>query len=159
MNIQRLSPHFTLAEMTATTTGLPNRPDSPVLIANLTAVCVHILEPVREQFCRPVIVHSGFRSALVNCAVGGSDRSQHCKGEAVDFHVAGYAVHDVALWVADHLDFDQLILENFVPNVANSGWVHCSFTKENRRVKLTKFKGSKQYYPGLCPTVPAPAMH
>ncbi|QBE62457.1 hypothetical protein [Pseudoduganella lutea] len=80
-------------------------------------------------------------------------------GEAADFHVAGHTVHEVALWISAHLDFDQLILENFVPGAASSGWVHCSFAKKNRGMQLTKFKGSRQYYAGIQLTVPVPAMH
>lgn len=158
MTTQILSANFTLAELTATATGLPNTPDAATIV-NLKAVCVNILEPVRKQFAQPVIVHSGYRSVPVNTAVGGSDRSQHRMGTAADFHVAGHTVHEVALWISAHLDFDQLILENFVPGAASSGWVHCSFTKQNRNMELTKFKGSRQYYAGIQLTVPMPAMH
>lgn len=149
MNIQRLSPHFTLTELTTTNSKLSNAPDSPVFIANLQAVCINILEPVRKQFKKAVIIHSGYRSSAVNIAVGGNKTSQHCRGEAVDFHVSQYSVYKVALWISENLDFDQLILENFVPNIESSGCVHCSYSKRNRNQELTKFKGSNKYYPGL----------
>lgn len=155
MNIQRLSVHFTLAELTRTDTKLKNTTDSPVIISNLQTVCTHILEPVRKHFGKKLIIHSGYRGPAVNKAVGGSEYSQHCRGEAVDFHVCEHSVHEVANWIAENLDFDQLILENFVPNVAYSGWVHCSFGKRMRNQTLTKFKGSKKYYPGIHLKVPS----
>ena len=147
--ITHLSKHFGLAELTRTDSGLPNTPDSPTVIDRLRGVCEHVLEPVRAHFGRPVILHSGYRSPAVNAAVGGSVASQHVKGEAADFHVNGFSVYDVAMWVSDNLEYDQLILENFVPGVRTSGWVHCSFSRNNRNQDLTKFKGSKTYYEGI----------
>jgi zinc D-Ala-D-Ala carboxypeptidase len=155
MNIEQLSPHFTLRELTRTDSTLANTASSPVVIRNLIAVCTHILEPVRKKFRKPVIIHSGYRCQALNTAVGGSKRSQHCFGEAVDFHVAEYTVYEVATWVAENLSFDQLILENFVPRVDSSGWVHCSYNTRLRRQALTKFKGSSKYYPSINLEVPA----
>lgn len=149
MNVDRLSQHFTLAELTKTSSKLSNKPDSPIVIANLQAVCTNILEQVREHYKKPIIIHSGYRSPAVNSAVGGKKSSQHCSGEAADFHVTGYSVYEVATWISENLDFDQLILENFVPNITTSGWVHCSFSKRNRNQELTKFKGSNKFYPGI----------
>ena len=37
----------------------------------------------------------------------------------------------------------------FLPGLPTSGWVHCSFAINNRGQDLTKFKGSKTYYPGI----------
>jgi zinc D-Ala-D-Ala carboxypeptidase len=149
MNVHRLSTHFTLAELTKTSCGLPNNTTSPVIVSNLQAVCDNILEPVRAHYKKPVIIHSGYRSPAVNTAIGGSKTSQHCRGEAADFHVTGHSVYEVVNWISENLDFDQLILENFVPNIMNSGWVHCSYSKRNRNQEMTKFKGSGKYYPGI----------
>ena len=146
--MDKLSKHFTLEELTRTSAGIANQPSEQV-IERLRLVCVNILEPVREHYGRPVMVHSGYRSPAVNIAVGGSPTSQHVKGEAVDFHVSAYSVYEVALWISENLDYDQLILENFVPGIKTSGWVHCSFGNNNRGQDLTKFRGSKTYYPGI----------
>ena len=51
--------------------------------------------------------------------------------------------------MSENVDYDQLILENFVPGIPTSGWVHCSFSQRNRNQDLTKFKGSGTYYPGI----------
>jgi zinc D-Ala-D-Ala carboxypeptidase len=145
----KLSPHFSLAELTTTAQNISNTPTSPIILDNLRSVCVNVLEPVREHFSHSITVHSGYRSPAINKAVGGSDRSQHMKGEAVDFHVNGLTVYDVAIWISDNMEYDQLILENFIPGNKTSGWVHCSFSKGNRNQDLTKFKGSKTYYAGI----------
>ena len=138
----KLSKHFTLDELTRTSVGLANVPSGEVVNC-LRTVCAHVLEPVREHYGRPVLIHSGYRSAAVNKAVGGSPSSQHMQGEAVDFHVSGHTEYDVALWISENLDYDQLILEDFVPGIGASGWVHCSFARRNRGNDLTKFRGSK----------------
>lgn len=78
----KLTPHFTLAEMTRTSTGLPNTPTAAEL-CKLRAVCSAVLEPWRE-LVGPLKVNSGFRSMAVNDRVGGSVKSQHVKGEAAD---------------------------------------------------------------------------
>jgi len=144
-----LSKHFRLSELTRTSSKLANTPTSSVIIDRLRELCVNVLEPVRSHFGRAVLIHSGYRSPAVNSAIGGSKTSQHMKGEAADFHVPGQTVYDVAMWISETLEYDQLILENFVPGSGSSGWVHCSYAKKNRDEELTKFKGSKQYYEGI----------
>ena len=121
-----LSPHFTLAEMTHTSVNLPNDPPQFV-VQSLSLVCATLLEPVRAHFGKPVTVNSGYRAPKVNAGVGGSTTSQHVLGQAVDFEVPGVSNLDVARWVRDHLDFDQLILEARRPGDPSSGWVHASY--------------------------------
>jgi zinc D-Ala-D-Ala carboxypeptidase len=136
----RLSPHFTLGEMTKSQTalrmGLDNDPDEPALDA-LTTLCVEALEPIREHFGRPVVVNSGYRSPNVNRAIGGASTSQHCKGEAADIEVPGLDNQELYLWAAENIDFDQLILEYYTGE-ESSGWVHVSYVSHetNRRDRL-----------------------
>ena len=85
-------------------------------------------------------------------AVGGSSKSQHCKGEAVDIECPGTSNYQVAKWIEDTLDFDQLILEFYTPGIPDSGWVHVSYKSEgNRKSVLTAMKenGKTVYKPGL----------
>jgi len=89
-----LSPHFTLAEMTATGRTADNTPGEKEIIA-LKALCENILEPVREHFGKPVYILSGFRSPEVNKLVGGAPTSQHVKGEAADITIKGVPNMDV----------------------------------------------------------------
>lgn len=138
----QLSPHFTLAELTKTGTGLPNTP-SPAIIDKLKALCVHVLEPVREHYGKPVTVNSGYRSPAVNAAVGSKPTSQHAKGEAADIEVPGVANAALARWIRDNLDFDQLIAEAVKPNDPSAGWVHVSWVPAGRRKQcLTATMGS-----------------
>lgn len=137
-----LSEHFTLAEMTVTNQRFDNTPNAAE-IANLNLLCAHILEPVRAHFGRPVRINSAFRSARVNSAVGSKPGSQHRTGEAADMEIAGISNADLARWIRDNLDFDQLILEAYRPGVAGSGWVHCSWRAGgNRKQCLTMTMGS-----------------
>ena len=133
-----MTDHFTLAELTRTAVRRVNNQPSSVAIARLRALAESVLEPIRKHFERPVIIHSGYRSPGVNKAVGGSRASQHCKGEAADFHVVGVDFFTVARFVVEHLDFDQLILEFCEPSGFGGGWLHVSFVnyRENRR-KIT----------------------
>lgn len=148
-----LSEHFTLAELTrsdvAARLRLPNKPGDPV-IAKLQQVCHHILEPVRLHFGRPVRINSGYRSPRVNAVAGGSETSQHCRGEAVDFEVPGVSNADVAAWVRDHLRFDQLILECYRRGEPSSGWVHVSWKAAGNRQQALTFTGGR-YLKGLRP--------
>lgn len=137
----RLSPHFTLREMCVTQTGLPNVPDAAV-IASLTALCDHVLEPVRRHF-GVTRVNSAYRSHAVNRRVGSTSKSQHPRGEAADIEVETATNYELACWIRDNLPFDQLILEAYRPGVPRSGWVHVSWrAKGLRRQCLTMTMGS-----------------
>ena len=134
----QLSDHFTLSELTKSSTaermGLKNEPGATE-VENLILVCENILEPVRNHYGIPFIPSSGFRDLYLNREIGSSDKSQHIKGEAVDFELPGVPNKDVALWVMANCEFDQLILEFYKENVPDSGWVHCSYTleRDNRK--------------------------
>jgi hypothetical protein len=98
------------------------------------------------------VINSGYRGPALNEAVGGSSNSQHCKGEAVDIECPGTGNYDVAKWIEDNLDFDQLILEFYTPGIPDSGWVHVSYKSEgNRKQSLTAMKenGKTVYKPEL----------
>ena len=120
----KLSPHFTLAELTRTTSGLYNGPTIDKIQA-LTALCATLLEPVRNRF-GPVSIHSGFRSAAVNAAIGGSKTSQHMKGEAADFHCPGATLEHVMRWIVveSGLSYGQVILEGHT--AGEPTWIHLS---------------------------------
>lgn len=77
-----LTPHFTLAELCRTSTGLPNTPP-PELLPNLTLLAC-ALEEIRAIRGEPLFLVSGFRSAQVNAAVGGAPNSKHQLGLAGD---------------------------------------------------------------------------
>jgi len=150
----QLTENFKLEEMTVSPTakklGLSNTP-TPEHIENMRYCCEKILEPVRAKF-GPVTINSSYRAPAVNKAVGGSKTSQHVNGQAIDFEVKGVDNKKVADWVADNLEFDQVILEFYTSGDKNSGWVHASIKKEggNRKQRLIAIKskaGGTDYKP------------
>jgi putative chitinase len=153
----QLSEHFKLNEFTKSETAIRKRIDNtpgPEHAANLKLVCEKILEPVRNHFGKPVRINSGYRGAALNAAVGGSSKSQHCNGEAVDFEIDGLPNPDLAKWVSENCEFDQIILEFYDPKEGpNSGWVHASVSSkgQNRKQKLTAVtvNGKTVYKPGF----------
>ena len=153
----QLSEHFNLKEFTKSETAIRKRIDntpSPQHASNLKLVCEKILEPVRNHFNKPVRINSGYRGPALNAAVGGSSKSQHCNGEAVDFEIDGLPNPELAKWVSENCDFDQIILEFYDPKEGpNSGWVHASVSASgnNRKQKLTAVtvNGKTVYKPGF----------
>jgi uncharacterized protein YcbK (DUF882 family) len=153
----QLSEHFNLKEFTKSETAIRKRIDNtpgPAHASNLQKVCEKILEPVRRHYGKPVRINSGYRGPALNAAVGGSSKSQHCNGEAVDFEIDGLANPELAKWVSENCDFDQIILEFYDPKEGpNSGWVHASYTSTgaNRKQKLTAVNvgGKTVYKPGF----------
>ena len=148
----QLSKHFKLEEFTksqiAARNGINNTPHSGD-VKNLENLCYEILEPIRAKFDKPVMINSGFRNLAVNRLLGSSDSSQHTKGQACDFEIAGVPNIKVAYWLQANCDFDQLILEFYKPEDGQAGWIHVSYNEKgsNRKQVLT-FDG-KSYTNGL----------
>lgn len=147
----KLSPHFGLAEFlksdTAARRQIANTP-SAAHIGAMERLCRHVLEPLRQHFGRPIQISSGFRSPALCVAVGSSVASQHAKGEAADFEIAGIDNREVAVWIRDHLPFDQLILENYVQGQPNSGWLHVSYRDGRLRKEVLTYT-RRNYFKGL----------
>lgn len=136
----KLSPHYSLAEMTVTTTGLANIPNTQQL-TRLTGTA-NAMEAVRKLLGHPVRVNSAFRSAAVNKRVGGSPASAHALGYAVDFVCPAFG-DPMAICraiAASGIKFDQLIMEQ-------NRWVHISFDPRMRGQVLSWHGG--KYLPGL----------
>ena len=150
----RLSENFSLTEYTKSQTalrqGIDNTPNEEHL-EKAKLLFANVVQPVRNHF-GPTVINSGYRGPALNEAVGGSSKSQHCKGEAVDIECPGVPNWEVAKFIEDELDFDQLILEFYTPGIPDSGWVHVSYKAEgNRKSVLTAMKenGKTVYKPGL----------
>lgn len=148
----KLSPNFTLGELIASQAaarrGLDNTP-SPQVIGALKDLCVHVLQPLREHFDRPVVVSSGYRSIAVNKSIGGASTSQHTKGEAADFTIPGISNLAVCQWMQRNLQYDQLIYE-----FGEGGWIHCSYRAgrlRNEELSAVRRAGKTVYDQGLVP--------
>ena len=119
----KLTPHFSLEELTTTKTGISNIPHYND-INQLRILCRDILEPLREKLGCPLIVDSGFRSQAVNDAVGSVKTSQHLLGQAADIHCSLdiiFLYHTIADMVAKGIiNVGQCILYRY------SKFVHVS---------------------------------
>ena len=139
-----LSANFSLEELTksqtATRKGIDNTP-TPEHQDNLKSLCTHVLQPIRDHFSRVVTISSGYRSPELCTAIGSKITSQHAKGQAADFEIFGVSNKELADYINQNLDYDQLILEYWKESDPNSGWVHCSFkTEGNRKQYLKAYK-------------------
>jgi zinc D-Ala-D-Ala carboxypeptidase len=71
----KLSNYVSLAEVTksdtATRKGIDNTPTAEHL-ENLKTICTEVFDKVREHFGVPIYISSGYRSAALNKAIGGS---------------------------------------------------------------------------------------
>ena len=132
----KLSANFELAELiksqVAERKGIPNNP-SPDHIDNLKSLCINVLQPIRSEFDKPVIISSGFRSAELCIAIGSKPTSQHAEGKAADLEIPGVDNMELAMWIKNNLNFDQLILEFYKDGEPNSGWIHVSWNGEGNR--------------------------
>ena len=141
----KLGKYFTLAELTATSTGLPNEPRAND-INSLKALVENVLDPARALFEGPIIVNSGYRSKEVNSHknVKGSPTSQHLKGEAADLKSTDNA--KLFNIIRKYCVFDQLIWEG--GNDKQPDWVHVSYKSQGNRGEVLQMKvvnGKKTY--------------
>jgi zinc D-Ala-D-Ala carboxypeptidase len=149
---ERLSPHFTIAEAEHSNTAKARNISNALTNRDHIICAVHtsifVLEPIRDQF-GPFSPNSWYRSADLNAAVGGSSKSDHCKGRAVDIEIKGVDNLRLAHWISENLEFDQLISEMYVPGDPRSGWVHVSFRLDNNRMQRLTYTTDRKYIQGL----------
>ena len=133
---------------TATRRGLDNTPDSEQL-DNMKLLAEKVFEPLREWVGGPIRINSFFRGEELNEAIGGSSKSQHCKGQAMDVDDGGCNKTNAEMYrfIKDELEFDQMIWE--FGDDKNPNWVHVSYVSEdenrNRCLKAYKDKGKTKY--------------
>lgn len=133
-----MTKNFTLQELTVTNSGLPNVPNAEQ-IANLEILVNDILQPLREQFGKPIRVTSAFRSDAVNKHIGGSKTSQHCKGQAADL-VCEDNAHLFGI-IRKNFKFTQLIWE--AGNSIQPSWVHVGYDPKNLKCEVLRMKNGK----------------
>ena len=150
----QLSKNLALAEVTRSETakrkGISNMP-TPEHLENFKKLAENVFQPIREHFGVPIHISSGYRSAALNKAVGGSASSQHCTGEAIDIDMDGTAITNAQIFnfIKDNLEFDQLIAE--FPVNSNPAWVHVSYESSGKQRKqilvAKKVGGATKYIP------------
>ncbi len=133
---------------TALRLDIDNTPE-PYYLVNMQIIAELVFEPLREWVGGPVKINSFYRCKELNSAIGGSSRSQHCEGRAIDLDdTFGHKTNaEMFNYIKDNLDFDQLIWE--FGNDNNPDWVHVSYVSsdENRRriMKAYKLNGKSKY--------------
>tara|TARA_R100000935_G_C2787896_1_gene144608 strand:+ start:252 stop:716 length:465 start_codon:yes stop_codon:yes gene_type:complete len=137
-----ISEHISEKEATKSITairlGIANSPNGTAL-ANMKVLAEKIFEPLRKFVGGPIKINSMFRSEALNKALGGSNRSQHCQGNAMDLDdIYGHKTNkEMFEFVKENLDFDQMIYE--FGNEENPDWLHISYVdKEKNRNKILK---------------------
>ena len=137
----RLSKNFVLSEITRSNTakrlGIDNGPDKNHL-RSIQRLITNLIQPMRDAL-GPIRISSGYRNPNVNRAIGGSTKSQHCKGEALDLQfwdngkISNKKLYD---WVlSSNVEFDQMI------NEFDFAWIHISLkAKDNRKQVLEAYK-------------------
>ena len=137
----RLSKNFLLSEITrsnaAKRLGIDNKPNDEHL-QNLQRIVNILIQPIRDAL-GPIRISSGYRNPSLNRAIGGSTKSQHCKGEALDvqFWKNGEMCNEeVYRYILDsNMEYDQMI------NEFDFTWIHISLkSKDNRKQVLEAFK-------------------
>ena len=143
--MKKISKHITYKEGTRSVTalrlGIENVPNDYEL-QNMELIAEKVFEPLRQAVNGPIKINSFFRCEKLNKAIGGSSRSQHCQGRAIDIDdVYGYVSNSyMYYYIKDNLDFDQLIWE--FGTDTEPDWVHVSYvdSETNRKRCLLAYK-------------------
>lgn len=138
MRLGKISKHISgreaIESYTAKRRGIENIP-SEYQLTNMVAIAENVFEPLRKWVGGPIKINSFFRSPELNKAIGGSSKSQHCEGRAIDIDdVYGHKSNaEMFNYIKNNLDFDQLIWEFGTDD--NPDWVHVSYVSVdgNRR--------------------------
>lgn len=125
----RLTAHFTLEELTASTTakrlGIANTP-TPEHVANLHELAERILEPLRIAWGSPIFITSGYRGFNLNKSVKGSTTSAHCYGLAADMIPANGEMAAFKAFVRDYMHKTNTSYDQYIDEAKPNGseWVH-----------------------------------
>ncbi len=147
---RKISRHVSYKEAVRSNTaikhGIDNKPNE-FEIFKMEEVADKLFEPVRRHFNVPIAITSFFRSSKLNKKIGGSRRSQHCNGEAIDMDADVYkkiSNSDIFNYIKDNLEFDKLIWEFGDENEPD--WVHASYVRgKNRNEILVAYKESNKF--------------
>lgn len=150
--MDRISKHISYKEATRSATalrlGIENVPNEYEL-QNMEMVAKKVFEPLREAVDAPIKINSFFRCEELNKAIGGSTKSQHCQGRAIDIDDVYGNVSNAFMYyyIKDNLDFDQLIWEFGTDH--NPDWVHVSYvdadSNRKRCLKAIRENGKTKY--------------
>ena len=130
---------------TATRLGIKNNPNADQM-KNMITIAEEVFEPLRAYVGGPIKINSFFRSPELNKAIGGSTKSQHCHGQAIDLDdTFGRCTNaEMFEFIKKYLDFDQIIWE--FGDDENPDWVHVSYVspEQNRKRCLKAYRENKK---------------
>jgi hypothetical protein len=148
----KISEHISYKEATRSVTalrlGIDNTPNEYQL-QNMEIIAKNVFEPLRKAVGGPIKINSFMRVEKLNQAIGGSSRSQHCQGRAMDLDdTYGYWTNaEMYYYIKNNLDFDQIIWEFGTDE--NPDWVHVSYvdadSNRKRCLKAIKENGKTKY--------------
>ena len=148
----KISTHISKKEgirsITALRLGIDNTPGDTEL-QNMKLIAEKVFEPLRDFVDGPIRINSMFRSQDLNRAIGGSRKSQHCKGQAIDIDDTFGVMPNSAMfnWIKQNLSYDQLIWEFGTQD--NPDWVHVSYvnpeSNRNRCLQAYRENGKTKY--------------
>ena len=149
----KISEHISYKEATRSVTalrlGIDNTPNEYQL-QNMEIIAKNVFEPLRKAVGGAIKINSFFRCEDLNKAIGGSSRSQHCQGRAIDIddNYGHMSNNDMYKYIKENLDFDQLIFE-FPDDNGNASWIHVSYvdadSNRKRCLKAIKENGKTKY--------------
>ena len=138
--------YFTIKELTAsfkaTQLGIKNEPTKAALL-NLESLVLNILDPLRAAWGGGIIVTSGYRSAALNKAVGGSPSSAHRYGLAADIVPADGRISVFKSFVVKWLKDNAINFDQYIDEVGGgSEWVHIGIKSPsgNQRRQFLKYR-------------------
>lgn len=88
------TPYFTAAEMAS-------KDGAKELL--LSEELLEVLVMIRDNFEKPVIVNSGYRTPAWNAKVGGAGNSYHCKGMAADIRIKDVSPKEIAKFASEYM--------------------------------------------------------
>lgn len=101
--------NFQLSEFFVTNSGLKNVTNDPTILHNIDKMAL-LLQAVRNNFNKPVVITSCYRCPSVNVHAGGAVNSYHLKARGCDFYVKGVSNELVKSFIQNHYNVLELIL-------------------------------------------------
>ena len=150
--MDNISKHISYKEATRSNTalrrGIENIPDVEEL-ENMKLIAEKVFEPLRKWVGGPIKINSFYRSPELNVAIGGSKKSQHCHGQAIDIDDTYGHRSNASMFkhIRYNMDYDQIIWE--FGDDKNPAWVHVSYVSEeknrHRCLRAIKKDGKTRY--------------
>ena len=152
----QISKNFTWEEMERSVTAKNRGYDNTIpadLRGNMERLVKGVLQPLRDEWCAPIVVGSGYRCPKLNKAVGGVAGSQHMTAAAADIHTLSDKLADnkklydliVKMAKAGELKDVRQIIWEYGKKAVGPDWIHISVndSKHARKTNQLVMIGAK----------------